>query len=75
MRSDWKFSGINGRRKYSGFWSGLSELVVNSCLENFEGKNEIEESVEVGPKCRRKEERMSGDEQWSWIEVVSPEGG
>ena len=31
------------------------------------GSNEIEETEEVGSTGERKEEQISGDEQWDWI--------
>jgi len=53
---------------------GWSEMVVNSCLEDLEQRMTLKRMWQrLFPQLGKKEEQLSGGEQWSRIYVVSPE--
>ena len=50
-------------------------MVVNIGLEDLEGRVRLKRMWVLIPQVGKNEEQMSGGEQCSWIEVVSPYGG
>ena len=50
-------------------------MVVNSCLEDMEGRMRLKSMWKLGAQVGKKEEQMSGGEQRFWILGVSLEVG
>ena len=80
-RKNWKFGrrrdsgGVNEGTEDQGLYWGRSVMVLNSCLEDLEGRMRLKWMFNLVPQVGKKRETMSGGKQRSWILVVSPEGG